>query len=220
MKVHVSVFTITLLFSLGGLSAGGQAAQENKATPVQQGTSTNASGAKRHADLPVRAPATKEAETPSPAPSPQQTVSPNLEESLVGLTKAVTKLVDKQAEQENVRIKFVDLLTALAGLVMAIVVLGSTVFGVYKHKPQWLEKNKQIIMPAFFAILVAIVLLGLVYLLSGVVTALLNVLIAIIILLIATLVTAVHLITFIDEHTPPNRTVSLDVQSSGDRREV
>src|SRR5215213_7295003 len=190
MKVHVSVFTITLLFSLGGVAAAAsRAVQENKATPVQQGTPLNASGTNRPADQPVRAPATKGAERPSPAPSPQQTVSPNLEESLVGLTKAVTKLVDKQAEQENVRIKFVDLLTALAGLVMAIVVLGSTVFGVYKHKPQWLEKNKQIIMPAFFAILVAIVLLGLVYLLSGVVTALLNVLIAIIILLIATLVT-------------------------------
>src|SRR5437667_1333811 len=103
MKVYVSA-VIILLFSLGGLAAGVQAVHEDGTTPPPLATPSNGSRAKRQVDQP----AAKGAETPSPAQaaSHQQTVSPDLEKSLVGLTEAVTKLVDKQSEKESVPVKF------------------------------------------------------------------------------------------------------------------
>jgi amino acid transporter len=148
-------------------------------------------------------------------PLPQATPSPNLEESLAGLTKAVTNLVDKQAEQGSVSIKFLDFLAALAGAVGAILALVCSIIALRKRA--WFEKLVPIIMSIIFAITLATVLLVFFYLFSGVVIALLNVLIALSILLIVGLIAAVHLLTFIDEHPKLKRAILGDfAESPGD----
>src|SRR5258705_13732173 len=102
MKVHVPVVIITLLFSFGGLAVV-QAQQENGTTPLPKATPSNGSNSQRHVDQPVRVPATKETPSPTQAAGQQQTspASPNLEKSLIGLTEAVTKLVNKQGDKES-----------------------------------------------------------------------------------------------------------------------
>jgi hypothetical protein len=196
MKVRIPVVIIALLFGLGGLAAGVQAVQENGTTPLPQATPSNGSRAKK-----VDQPASKGAETPSPAQaaSHQQTVSPDLEKSLVGLTEAVTKLVGKQAGQESVPLGFLHFLKTLAGAGLALLSLYAGVMGLRKKK-SWFEKNKEIITLFSIAIVLLIILLASLYLLSGLVTAAFYLLFAFIMLLVALLIAATHLLTFIDNN--------------------
>ena len=204
MKVHVSVVIITLLFGLGGLAAGGQTAEENKVTPPPQATRSNGSNARRDVDQPVQVSSPKGAATASPASASQQQappISPKLEESLVGLTEAVTNLVKKLPEPEKVPSEGRGFLTVLLGAIAAG--LPIVFFFFDRRKPSWFQKNKPmfiIIISLFFVTLLAFVLLGLFYLFSGFVMAVFYGFIAIIILLITGLVAAAHLLTFIDNN--------------------
>src|SRR2546430_6738668 len=100
MKTQLIV--IVFVFTFAGLAVAGQIAQENRATP-QIAAQQNGSGSKKPMNRSgeTSTPKSTEVSSTDQVQSPPQTMSPNLETSLVGLTEAVTKLVDRQAAKES-----------------------------------------------------------------------------------------------------------------------
>ena len=157
-------------------------------SPTPRSSATAASTVSPSTLLPVRT-ATPEVET----------VPSDIEMPLVDLVKALTKLVEKKSEPEKLSTTLLELLEKLGALIGTLIAC----YASYKASKEipWFKENKEFIG----TVAAAVALVVLFYLLSGIVTSVLYVFVAILILLVALVISAAHLLSFIDTRYPDVR---------------
>ena len=122
-----------------------------------------------------------------------------LEQPIVDLAKALTKLAEKRAEPEKITTTIFGLLGKLGALVGTLI----AAYGSYKasKKIPWFKENREFVATVVTSVSVVVLF----YLLSGIITSVLYVVIAVLVLLIALALAGAHLLQFIDEKYPDVR---------------